>query len=295
MVLLLPLMLPLLLLLQIYPMLLEGADPVAAAAMPDFKPSATSEGVRVTLADLYPARHPTKHIVAQYKEHEPSPLSPKEEERVIYTGPPETANANPATVVTSAPDDPTTVPLPLMLSTPADVSALAAAIAAGAGPDTAAELGSEGFTAAASWIERAQAAAAAPADALATPDGTTTDSSASTTGSSSAGNAAAVPGARGEGGRKLKQTMFNERQDILVLWTGYAADRAGSVDRIQALIRTAIVNTNKVYADSRVSIDLILVGLQRVSVRVWGGGLGFRDIPIFQQLASTRPADPLSR
>jgi hypothetical protein len=99
-------------------------------------------------------------------------------------------------------------------------------------------------------------------------------------------NAAAVQGARGEGGRKLKQTVvFNERQDILMLWTDYAASRAGSVDKIQAAIRMAIVNTNKVYADSRVSIDLILVGLQRVSIGVWDVGLGFRDAPGFQQLA----------
>jgi hypothetical protein len=278
-------------------MLLEGADPVAAAAMPEFKSTATSDGVRVTLADLYPARHPTKHIVAQYKEHEPSPLSPEEEERVIYRGPPESANANPTTIITAADDDPTTMPLTL----PADVATFAAAIAAGAGPDIAAELGSEGFTAAAaSWIERAQAAAAAAAApaaaALASAIADTTDGSTRTAGGSSTGNADAVQGARGEGGRKLKQTVvFNERQDILVLWTDYAATRAGGVDKIQAAIRTAIVNTNKMYADSRVSIDLILVGLQRVSVRVWGGGLGFRDIPIFEQLASTRPADPLSR
>ena len=45
-------------------MLLDGLDPVAAAAMPDITPASAD----VTLADLYPATHPTKHVMVEYVE-----------------------------------------------------------------------------------------------------------------------------------------------------------------------------------------------------------------------------------
>lgn len=230
-------------------MVLEGADPVAAAAMPDFE----SPTPGITLASLYPRLHPTKHIILEYKEADPVELSPEQEAQTIYTGPPEAANAKPVIVDTRLdPGSPLTEPIAITT----DVATLAASIAEAAGPEAAAAMGPEGFTAAAvGTIARAQAAAVATPVAVAPVE--------------VAPAAGSVPVAGAIGGRRMQQVSnpaANTRQDIVVLYTDYATQRLPSgVTNIENAIRARIVDTNKAYADSGVPIDLILLGIQRVS------------------------------
>lgn len=167
-------------------MLLDGASPAAAAAMPDIA-AASTDGI--SLADLYPNKHPTKHVIAEVIESEGEEWPEEVERQLVFNGPPGAANPKPSSIDTAVPGTgPATLPLPL----PSDVAALAAAIGAAAGPDVAAQMGPEGFAAAAAaWLERAQAG---PAPVLASEEQGSADSSTA-------------------GGRRLQQTTtFNTRQ-----------------------------------------------------------------------------------
>lgn len=238
---------------KVFPLILEGADPVTAAAMPDF----ALASVEVSLAALYPSTHPTKHIILEYEEPEPSDLTPEQEEKLIYNGPPEAANAKPATVDTT-PEGATAAPEPLVVVS-SDASTLEASIAAGAGPDAAAALGPEGFQAAAASVVQAlspQAAAAPPAPLAPAGD------------APPATGAVAYPNSTAVGGRRLQQSLnpaANTRQDVLLLYTSLAATRAGGVTALENAARARMVETNKAYADSGAAIDLVLVGVRQVS------------------------------
>ena len=148
----------------------------------------------------------------------------------MYNGPPEAANAQPATVDTTPPG---VEAAPAAPNFPTDVTTLAVSIAASAGPDIAAQVGPDGFMAAATdWLQRVQGAAAphaaAPSEA---PEA-----------ASSGGSAQPSPS-----GRKLQQTaVFNFRQDVLVLYSEAGARAAGGVTSIQNMIRARVVESNKV-------------------------------------------------
>jgi hypothetical protein len=228
-------------------MVLEGVDPVAAATIaPDFAPASAG----VSLASLYPRIHPSRHVIVEYEEADPSEPTPEEEAMMVDNSPPGTANAKPATVDTT-PVGATAVTEPLVITS--DVETLAASMAASAGPDIVAALGSEGFAAAAaSAIARAQAAAEAPPAPLASVE-----------------DPAATAADAAIRGRRMQQTIpnpaANVRQDVLVMYTNFAASRGGGADTLQNTIRTRIVETNKAYADSGTNIDLVLVGIRLVS------------------------------
>jgi hypothetical protein len=243
---------------KVFPMILEGADPVTAAAVPDLGP-ASVDSPEVSLAALYPNTHPTQHIVLEYEEAELTPPPPELEEKLLYDGPSETANPRPATVDTT-PEGAPAAPEPLVVLS-SDLSTLAASIAASAGPDVVAALGPDGFQAAAASALQAlspQAATAPPAPLAPVDD----------TPAATAAAAAAYPNSTSVGGRRLQQGLnpsANTRQDLLVLYTQLAATRAGGVTALEAAVKSRVVETNKAYADSGAAIDLMLVGVRQVS------------------------------
>lgn len=169
---------------------------------------------------------------------------------MVDNSPPGTANAKPTTVDTT-PVGTTAVTEQVAITS--DVPTLAASMAGSAGPDIVAALGPEGFTAAAtSAIARAQAAAAAPPAPLAPVE-----------------DPAATAEDAVSGGRRMQQAIpnpaANVRQDVLVLYTSFAARRGGGAAALENTIRTRIAQTNQAYADSGTNIDLVLVGIRPVS------------------------------
>jgi hypothetical protein len=245
-------------------MVLEGFDPEAAATIaPDFAPASAG----VSPASLYPRIHRSRHMIVEYQEADPLEPTAEEEAITVDNSPPGTANVEPATVDTT-PVGATAVTEPVVITS--DVETLAASMAASAGPEIAAALGPEGFAAAAAnAIARAQAAAEAPPAPLAPVE------------DPSATAAVALIG-----GRRMQQAVpnpnANVRQDILVMYTSFAATRGGGAAALENTIRTRITETNKAYADSGTNIDLVLVGIRSVSVPANTVSKEINDGPLFR-------------
>jgi hypothetical protein len=225
-------------------MQLDEPNSAVAASLPAIHPAAASLSTAVGFTALYPAIDPSKTIIAEIKDRGPEPPTEAEEDAMIYRGPPETANAKPATVDTTPPGA-TDVTVPLEI--PSDVTTLAAQIAASGGAVSPAAASAM----AASWVARVQAAVATPPPPVAAP--------------------VEVPvpvggaGADSTSDRKLLQATFNFRQDILMMYTEYAASTGGGVATLENTIRHRIAETNKAYQDSGVNIDLVMVGVRLVS------------------------------
>jgi hypothetical protein len=234
--------------LQVSPMNLDGPNPAVAASLPAIHPAAAWLNTPAGLAALYPAIDTTKTIIAEIKDRSPDPPTAAEEDTAVYRGPPEAANAKPATVDTTPPG---AVDVTLPLAIPGNIPAFAAEIAASAGLSPAA-----GMAMATSWVARVQAAAATPPPPVAAPVAEPTTSNG--------------PGAASTGinDRKLLQSTFNIRQDLLMMYTPGAASSArggGGAPELENTIRARVAETNKAYRDSGVNIDMIMVGLRQVS------------------------------